>query len=283
MEIREALTDRRLAGRSLGPTYHLSLPLIGRHNCQKGRWCITNCLFESPLTSYNPQALAYSASQTAAKTAHMHSICSCTFGILFFGTPHNGSSKAHLLGSLQKIVSLTMPKKVVETDSSLVNALEEGSEVLQNITDQFSSLMPGFRIFFFWEQLRTTLPYSKAYIVDETSAAPIIDGTERCGIAADHRGMCKFESKSSPGFRTVIAALRRYCREAPESVQSSLAKASMMLNNRRWYEARDLVKSSPDHNGRSITTFPRQGEATAQLDLVLGHLCNTVPRSVGPN
>jgi len=52
------------------------------------------------------------------------------FGILFFRTPHNGSSKAPLLGSLQKLASLHYFQKILETDSSLLNALEEGSEVL---------------------------------------------------------------------------------------------------------------------------------------------------------
>jgi hypothetical protein len=57
-------------------------------------------------------------------------------GILYFGTPHNGSSKTHSLGSLKKLASLTVPKKILGTNSSLLRALEEGSEVLQNITDQ---------------------------------------------------------------------------------------------------------------------------------------------------
>jgi hypothetical protein len=40
------------------------------------------------------------------------------------------------------------PKKILGTDSSLLNARGEGSEVLQNITDQFATLTPHFRIFF---------------------------------------------------------------------------------------------------------------------------------------
>jgi protein SERAC1 len=231
--------------------------------------------------SNNSQALAYSASQTAAKTAHMHSIYSCTFGILFFGTPHNGSSKAQLLGSLQKIVSLTVPKKILETDSSLLNALEEGSEILQNITDQFASLMPRFHVFFFWEQQRTSLPYSKAYIVDETSAAPILDGTERSGITADHRGICKFESRNSPGFRTVVAALRRYCREAPETIKARSARANIMLSEQRWHEATELVQDLPSHCDRVTATSPQHDQSTRQLALPHGKSRNGIPGNLG--
>jgi protein SERAC1 len=186
--------------------------------------------------------LAYSASRTAPNIAHLHSIYTCTFAILFFGTPHNGSSKARLLGSLQKLVSLTTPKKVVQTESSLVNALEEESETLQNITDQFAPLMSNFRVYFFWEQEKTDLKYTKDYIVDESSAAPILDNVERSGIAADHRGICRFETSSSQGFRLVVAALQRYSRDAPDVVKARMVRAAVAMSTRRWYEATDLVK-----------------------------------------
>lgn len=101
------------------------------------------------------------------------------------------------------MVSLAVPKKALQTDSSLLRALEEDSEVLQNITDQFAPLLHRFRIFYFWEQERTDLKYTQDYIVDEASAAPILDDTERSGIAADHRGMCRFE-----GVRTRLGSER---------------------------------------------------------------------------
>jgi len=103
----------------------------------------------------------------------------------------------------------------VEFESGLLNALEKESEILQNITDQFAPLMPNFRVFCFWEQEKTNLKYRRDYIIDETSAAPILDNTERCGIGADHQKMCKFQSPSDQGYRTAVAALRRYAREAP--------------------------------------------------------------------
>jgi hypothetical protein len=123
-----------------------------------------------------------------------------------------------------------------------VNALEEESETLQNITDQFAPLMANFRIFFFWEQEKTDLKYTKEYIVDETSAAPILDNTERCGIAADHRGMCKFESSTSQGFRTTVAALRRYSQEAPQVISSRWIKTAEMLSENRRREAMELLR-----------------------------------------
>jgi protein SERAC1 len=212
--------------------------------------------------------LAYSESRHASNIAHLHSIYTCTFAILFFGTPHHGSSKARLLGSLQKLASLAVPKRAVQIESSLVNALEEESETLQNITDQFAPLMANFRVFFFWEQEKTDLKYAKEYIVDEASAAPILDNTERCGIAADHRGMCKFESGSAQGFRTVVAALRRYSQEAPQIIRGRWIKTTEMLTENQRHKAMEILRGAqewpadafpPETVHRIEDPFPRRG------------------------
>ncbi|RLL95648.1 hypothetical protein CFD26_101358 [Aspergillus turcosus] len=176
------------------------------------------------------RAISYSASRKGPRSAHIQSIYTSTYGILFFGTPHHGSSKARLLGNLQRIAQLAIPKKAADFETGLVNALEEQSEILQNITDQFTPLMNEFRIYFFWEEEKTDLKYTKDLIVEEASAAPILDNTERCGIAADHRGMCKFNSPSLQGFRTAIAAIRCYSREAPEAIRTRHERALTALH-----------------------------------------------------
>ena len=78
--------------------------------------------------------------------------------------------------------------------------------------------------------------------MDETSAAPILDNTERCGIAADHRGMCKFERSTSQGFRTAMAALRRYGQEAPQVISSRWIKTAEMLSENRRHEAMEMLR-----------------------------------------
>ena len=209
-------------------------------------------------------------SRTAAKIAHLHSIYTCTYGILFFGTPHSGSRKAQLTASLQKLASLTTLKKFLETDSSLLRALEEDSEILQNITDQFAPLMTRFHIFFFWEQERTDLKYTKDYIVDETSAAPILDNTERSGIGADHRNMCKFETKDSAGFRTVVAALKRYSQDAPKVVSTRNIRAGEMLSAQGWHEAKELVRGFPALKAERSTAELQDSTGTLGREYQLG-------------
>ena len=87
-----------------------------------------------------------------------------TYGILFLGTPHNGSNKAKLAGIGQRMLDALAPSKVWDTDGQLLNALQEGSETLQNITDQFAPLMKIFRIYFFWEQEKTDMKMTRDYV-----------------------------------------------------------------------------------------------------------------------
>lgn len=188
------------------------------------------------------RALAYSTSRTSSKIAHLHSIYTCTYGLVFFGTPHHGSRHAHLARSLQKLAAASLPRKALETDSALLRALERDSEVLQDISDQFAPLLPRFCVFFLWEQERSDLKYTRDYVVDESSAAPIVDGTERAGVAADHGGMCKFDSKDAPGFRTVVAALQRYGMGAPGVVRERNRAAARELGVKGWCEARELAR-----------------------------------------
>lgn len=95
---------------------------------------------------------------------HIHSIFVSTYGILFLGTPHNGSDKANLAVFSQRIVNTVFPSKLVDTDSQLLQALRTGSEVLQEITDNFTPLMKNFRIYFFWEQKKTDLGATWDYV-----------------------------------------------------------------------------------------------------------------------
>jgi hypothetical protein len=53
--------------------------------------------------------------------------------------------------------------------------------------------------------------------------------------------MSKFESRGSPGYRLVVAALIRYAKEAPEVVAVRWVQAAEMLKTKRQNEAAELV------------------------------------------
>ncbi|KAJ5933624.1 Cytochrome P450 [Penicillium verhagenii] len=187
------------------------------------------------------RALTLSEGCTSPKNARLHSIYTCTFGIIFFGTPHNGSGKARQVKSVIKFASFVVPRKIARFETNLVTGLEDDSETLQNITQDFSKMMARYSIFFFWEQLQTDLKYSMDYIVDRDSAALVLDGTGRCGIAANHGNMCKFEDVNSPGLKVVLATLKRYSLAAPVLIDKRLLESKRMLDEKRRNEALELV------------------------------------------
>jgi hypothetical protein len=131
---------------------------------------------------------------------------------------------------------LTIPKNIVETNYCLLNALEEGSEVLQNITDQFASFMPSLRIFFFWS--------SKEQLCHTPKPTSLMKrALPRYWTEPKGPGLHKFDSRNLPGFRTVVAALCRYCQKAPKTIKARSARANVMLSDQRWHEANELVKA----------------------------------------
>ncbi|KAJ6103800.1 Cytochrome P450 [Penicillium sp. IBT 16267x] len=77
------------------------------------------------------RALTLSEGRTSAKNARLHSIYICTFGILFFGTPHSGSEKARQANTLMKFASFIVPRKVARFETNLLTRLEDDSETLQ--------------------------------------------------------------------------------------------------------------------------------------------------------
>lgn len=194
------------------------------------------------------KALAYTASRTSKKTEHLYSVFVATYGILFMGTPHDG---------IEDTSWRLMTQSHGGLPTELLGAITADSETLQNITDQFVPLMKRFHIYLFWEGLETEFGSSKTYVVKENSAAPIWDNTERSGIHATHSQMCTFGSIESPGYKTVLAALLRYARDAPKVIQKRRQEAKAFLDTQRLNEAAELMGCYTQNGDNS---FPDQIE-----------------------
>ncbi|PVH80413.1 hypothetical protein DL98DRAFT_628851 [Cadophora sp. DSE1049] len=190
------------------------------------------------------KALVYSASRASSQLARLQSVYTCTYAILFLGTPHHGSSKARTLCTMTNLASLALPSAAISLSTTLLRTLESDSEALQEATAAFTPLISRFCIFFFWEQHKTDLKYKRDYIVDEPSAAPMLDNTERCGLAADHREMCRFASSDDQGFRTVVEALKRYARKAPDIIAERCRRALEMLADEMDWRAAEMWNQS---------------------------------------
>lgn len=71
---------------------------------------------------------------------------------------------ANLAMFAQKVLDSVLPSVIVDTDAQLLDALKAGSEVLQEITDNFAPLIKRFSIYFFWEQQKTNLKARNDYV-----------------------------------------------------------------------------------------------------------------------
>ena len=194
------------------------------------------------------KALAYSSSRTTKHVEHLYSVFASTYAILFFGTPHNGiEQKSWLLQGGGKRDQVRPGQ-----ESQLLAAIKRDSETLQAINDQFIQLMNQFRIFFFWEERETEFEDGKGFVVEESSAAPIIGNTERAGIHENHLQMVRFSSNQTSSYRTVIEALVRYSRDAPSLISRRWQQAEEMLTRARSNEASELAGTAFDihHDNR---------------------------------
>ena len=184
------------------------------------------------------RALAFSSTSRSRNVEHRRSVYVSTYAILFMGTPHTGIRKDALL----------LPSKGEGAGpSQFMISLLKGSEMLQEITDQFAPLLKHFCVYYFWEQMETQAQTIKTYIVDEDSAAPGWDNVDRCGIMATHSGMVKFKNCLDRGYRVVLDALLRYIRAAPGLIESRWANDLKHLAEERQREAEALLQPQRPH------------------------------------
>ncbi|KAH0564767.1 hypothetical protein GP486_001837 [Trichoglossum hirsutum] len=211
------------------------------------------------------RALQYSRSITDKKIQHLRSIYVSTSGILFLGTPHNGTDAAKLGSTLRNLANVVL-SAVVRTEPQLINALQTSSETIQNINVEFTNFQRRFNLFFFHETLRTSFGVKEDYIVDEPSAAPNVEGAEYAGIEANHSEMSKFDSKNSPGYDLVAEAIQRYAnKEALAVIKTRWQEDRKRLQEDRLAEVSEIFGTYPKEDkapSPSIGAQPHQPKAS---------------------
>lgn len=212
------------------------------------------------------QCLIYSRSIDHPNSEHLRSIFVSTYGMLFMGTPHNGSDLAKWGMMLQSIASATLPRKFFDSSSHLVDALKTNNETLQTINRQFTDIQPQLRIYFFYEARPMDLKGTRQFVVDEDSAAPNFPGVERMGIERDHSTMCKFENAQTPGFSVVAEAIQRYSRDAPAKVLDRWEEENQVRAFQRQRRARrELLPNISQESSRGTSPDTRSRNSATPL------------------
>ncbi|KAK4042951.1 hypothetical protein C8A01DRAFT_32894 [Parachaetomium inaequale] len=164
------------------------------------------------------RALLYSNDLRDPNQEDLRSIYVSTYGIIFLGTPHNGSNAAAWGGIIQRMADSVVPRKIFESESVLLKSLKKDNETLQQISSHFLDIYQRFKIHMAHENQKTDVKGSKILVVDASSASPQLVGVTYYGIEATHSRMCKFDSENAPGYRTVSTAIREWVADAPDVI-----------------------------------------------------------------
>ena len=160
-------------------------------------------------------------SRSRNETTWIDEILPATIGVIFLGTPHHGSKKASLAKQVMKLAKTFYQ----DTDTKIIHALEEKSDVLERVTRGFGQVLSAgkIKVHSFQEADKT----NGIMIVEKhSSAIGYLDETTGT-IHADHRNMAKFRSDDDRGFQSVVAVLHRWLEETNQSqAQPSIAAKS---------------------------------------------------------
>lgn len=128
------------------------------------------------------------------------------YGILFLGTPHNGSSLASMGKLLANIVSAC---SLIRPPHALLGTLQKDSEVLLEITEDFVRRRHKVRLVSFYELEFTSIgPFTRKLVVEQQSAILHIPQEITVPQFSDHRNIVRFRSSQDRSFRPVLCRLK---------------------------------------------------------------------------
>lgn len=118
--------------------------------------------------------------------------------IFFLATPHRGADLAETLSRVLAVSSGARP---------FVVDLHPTSKSIQSINEEFPRYSDALDLFSFHETLPMNLGIRKRLVVEKESATLGYDNERTTYLDADHRGVCKFDSRESTNYRSVRNAL----------------------------------------------------------------------------
>ncbi|SLM40155.1 P-loop containing nucleoside triphosphate hydrolase [Lasallia pustulata] len=197
------------------------------------------------------------------------SIREATYGIAFFGTPHQGGNFAKLGDIAASII-----RGVLRNPSStFMEALKKDSLFSDTLVGDFRHQLEDYHVLSFFE----TLPMGRlGLIVDQKSATLGLAGLRERQIPmdADHTGVCKFESAEGDDYEQVSFNLVRLVKSAVKSAAERARIASLSVpSSRPLLEAvsvdtvtKSLLSHLPYAVDAPFNTYSRQHDPTCLPD-----------------
>ncbi|TPX11304.1 uncharacterized protein E0L32_001122 [Thyridium curvatum] len=144
-----------------------------------------------------------------------------TKGILFFGTPHRGSSKESLGEIVASISKLCLHKP----NQQLLRTLREDSHILERQRNEFTTISQGISVICVREELPTAIGMlTPEKIVPRESATYDGYNVRRSSIHSDHMGMVRFENREDSRYQRAIGLLAELAATGSQSNKEANSK-----------------------------------------------------------
>lgn len=145
-----------------------------------------------------------------------HDLLQSIHGVMFFGTPHRGSSLANwstVLGNIASFASFGS-----KTNWKLSQNLQTESGQLQEISKSFVDRSKALQIISFYETDK--MDFLNQRVVDEDSAVLGFPDEVSIGITGNHRTMCRFDSIDEQRYRCVWTNIQNLAGSASKPSKS---------------------------------------------------------------
>ncbi|KAI1173201.1 hypothetical protein F4777DRAFT_558875 [Nemania sp. FL0916] len=209
-------------------------------------------------------ALIHSDARRQGALGEHRSIKISTYGVLYIGTPHQGSDAVPLGRVFADIASI-----FIKTNDRILKNLERDSEWLQQQLSHYKSISGDFVTKFAYETYPTRIALGKSILV-VPSASAVVPGdadAEPIAITADHTNMVKFNGNTDAGYIRISETLQIMAPTAVGVIQS------------RW-EEEERVNEARDNPDRftlpldlsRVTEVPRfvsREKELSQMDAIL--------------
>ncbi|KAJ5414485.1 alpha/beta-hydrolase [Penicillium cosmopolitanum] len=197
--------------------------------------------------------------------SHLQEIFDSTKGVIFMGTPHDGSRMANWT----KIPAAALGF-VKSSNKSLLDVLETKNQLLESLQIEFLEMVRNlqgsgrsFEVTCFFEELPLST-FGK--VVPKESA--VLYGYNSISIHANHSEMVKFESSEATGFKRLLGELQRWSSQLRYGAKKFYRPSACFLIIKC-----STTNLSPSSNSSSLPeediskfTFRNSGEGTMNVN-----------------
>ncbi|OQV09141.1 NACHT domain-containing protein [Cladophialophora immunda] len=189
----------------------------------------------------------------------LQNIANCTSGILFLGTPHRGSSCAPYGEMLRRIVSAVG----FDTNDSNIRALHFDSLELQLSQEEFLKIWrkKGFTVRTFQESSGVAGVRGLMEKIVPDISSSFGDTRERAQhLPGNHMGMCRFNSRTDPGYLQVVGELSDILGKLTLQQQLSEPEALSVVYTSRRNETNEVILQSKCRQMLESLQFPQMDD-----------------------